>query len=311
MKIMILKDKIIRFLNYQQEITKLNIHKENIRTLYQYYSDTNKEIGISQNIDSEDITITLTSYGDRINTVHLVIESLLMQTLKPREIILWLSKNEFCNRTLPLQLLKKQDRGLRIEYCDDLKSYKKLIPYLQTDHAKNIVTVDDDIIYPRDLIENLWGEHLCHPEDVIFTRGHVIQLLSTNRFAPYEKWGSDCDMRCASLFNIPTGVGGVLYPEGAFNAEVLDIETFTKLAPSADDLWFKAMTLLNHRASRQTSFGKNIIKSNDFLQQFVPIEDIQKDKLGALNVSLHKNDQQWQKLNSHFNLIDIFLESIK
>lgn len=304
-----IREKIIYFLEYQQEIIKMNIHKESIRALYQYYSDTNSEIGVSRKAETEDIAVSLTSYGDRINTVHLTIESIMMQTMKPRDIILWLSQDEFEEHRLPLQLLQKKERGLRIEFCDDLKSYKKLVPYLKSEHANNIITVDDDIIYPRDLIENLWNEHLSYPDDVIFNRGHVMQLLPSKKgFAPYQQWLSNCDMSNASLLNLPTGVGGILYPEGSLNSLVVDVDTFVHLAPNADDLWFKAMTLLNHKSCRQTSYGKNIIRENDFLWKFVPIEDEQKDKLGATNVILNRNDEQWHALAEHFKLLDIILE---
>ena len=37
-----------------------------------------------------DIIISLTSYASRVQTVHLTIESLLNQTIKPNKIILWL-----------------------------------------------------------------------------------------------------------------------------------------------------------------------------------------------------------------------------
>ena len=310
MKMMKIRNKIVKFLDYQQDISKFNIHKETIRALYQYYSDTNVDIGISQEVGKEDVAVSLTSFGDRINTVHLTIESLMMQTLKPREIVLWLSKDEFKESHLPRQLLQKRKRGLRIEFCDDLKSYKKLIPYLNAEHAANIITVDDDIIYPRDLIENLWKEHVLHPNDIIFNRGHRIQLTpSKEGFMAYQHWPSNCRMTDDSLMNLPTGVGGVFYPMGSLNESVTDVETFVKLAPNADDLWFKAMSLLNHAVSRQTTFGKDISSEKDFLWNFVPVEDEQKIDLGASNVTLNRNDEQWHALTERYGLLDIILEN--
>jgi hypothetical protein len=41
----------------------------------------------------------------------------------------------------------------------------------------------------------------------------------------------------------PIGKYGVLYPPGALHPDVADAERFLALAPTADDIWFKAMAL--------------------------------------------------------------------
>jgi predicted transcriptional regulator len=46
-------------------------------------------------------------------------------TIKPNRIILWLSKDEFINQQIPITLQKQKKRGLEIEFCDELFSYKK------------------------------------------------------------------------------------------------------------------------------------------------------------------------------------------
>lgn len=308
MRVMRIKEKIIKYIDYQQNIMQVNCHKENVRDLYAHYSRTNGFLGISQEKDSPDVAVSLTSFGDRINTVHLTIESLFMQTIKPREIILWLSDKEFANHSLPMSLLRKQNRGLTIAYCEDLRSYKKLVPYLKIAKSRNIITVDDDIIYPCDMVENLWLEHLCHPMDVIFNRGRIIKFDSDNCVVPYHLWENNANMTEGTFKNIPIGVGGVLYPEGSLNQKVTDVQCFKRLAPTADDLWFKAMTLLNHRVSRQTSFGKRILSDQDFQRQFVTIEDEQLQKLGTMNIIFDKNDHQWKALDRYFNLSSIILE---
>lgn len=46
-------------------------------------------------ISEKKIVVSLTSFPARIKKVHIVIESLLNQTIKPDKIILWLSKEQF------------------------------------------------------------------------------------------------------------------------------------------------------------------------------------------------------------------------
>jgi hypothetical protein len=42
----------------------------------------------------------------------------------------------------------------------------------------------------------------------------------------------------------PTGTGGVLYPPGCLHEEVHNIDAMLELCPKADDVWFKAMSVL-------------------------------------------------------------------
>lgn len=70
--------------------------------------------------------MSLTSYPKRINVVWITIETLLQQTVKPDEVILWLADSQFKEiEELPEELKVLQKRGLIIRFCDDLKSHKK------------------------------------------------------------------------------------------------------------------------------------------------------------------------------------------
>jgi len=88
------------------------------------------------NYKENNIIISLTSYPSRIKFVHIAINSLLHQSIKPYKIILWLAKSQFLNgnKDLPKNLLDLIEKGLTIEYYDskiDIKSYHKLIPTLK------------------------------------------------------------------------------------------------------------------------------------------------------------------------------------
>ena len=88
----------------------------------------------------------------------MTIESIFQQTLKPNRIILWLQRDlESVN--LPITLRLQQRRGLEIRYCDDIRSYKKTYSYFRTLSRCDVITVDDDVLYKYDMIENLINEH--------------------------------------------------------------------------------------------------------------------------------------------------------
>ena len=83
-------------------------------------------------------------------------------------------------------------------------------------------------------------------------------------------------------FNLfPTGVGGVLYPPGSLNRDVVKKELFLELCPLADDIWFKAMGLLN---------GTKTIMVGDTSKSFLAIKSAQKSSLWRENVGNNKND---------------------
>ena len=59
------------------------------------------QFGLNKTEEREkQLIVTLTSFPERINEVHLCINTLLNQTLKPDKIILWLAEEEFPNKNM-------------------------------------------------------------------------------------------------------------------------------------------------------------------------------------------------------------------
>jgi poly(ribitol-phosphate) beta-N-acetylglucosaminyltransferase len=59
------------------------------------------------------------------------------------------------------------------------------------------------------------------------------------------------------LLAFPYGTGGVLYPPGSLHPRVFEVETFRRLCPKEDDIWFKAMALLQGTPVVTTALGIN------------------------------------------------------
>ena len=206
-----------------------------------------RESGVcSERICEEEIIVSLTSYGDRIHNVHLAIESMMQQTIKPNRIILWLDESEFKGKALPVALQMQQKRGLTVAYCEDLKSYMKLIPTLKRFPEACIITIDDDAAYNPDLIEKLIHSHKENPSDICAGRIHGITLRDNGMPMPYMEWNL-CLEECPEKNELAffTGVGGVLYPPHCFSDEVFDKDVYMAICANADDVWFNAMRLLN------------------------------------------------------------------
>ena len=56
---------------------------------------TVKDIGVTNNKRDTKLIVSLTTFPGRINSVHKTISTLLTQTLKPDEVILWLAEAQF------------------------------------------------------------------------------------------------------------------------------------------------------------------------------------------------------------------------
>ena len=211
------------------------------------------------NQNSADVVVSLTSYGRRVksNVVYYTIVSLLRQRLQPARIILWLADNEWNDDTIPSKLKNLKNKGVEICYCEDIRSYKKLIPTLQKYPNNAIVTVDDDVIYSNDTISVLLKAHQLYPADIICL--HAAKIKVENGVpCDYKSWPDLSKDESGELI-FPIGEGGVLYPEGCFSKDILQKELFTQLCPIADDIWFWVCGLLNGTKKRFVKkSGKNL-----------------------------------------------------
>lgn len=105
------------------------------------------------------IVISLTSWVKRIHNVKRVVESIMDNTIQPDRVYLNLSKSEFEGIDLPKDLMDyfNSDDRLIINWVSgpNTKAMKKVFPildYLQDDDI--IIDADDDILFPKDLIES-------------------------------------------------------------------------------------------------------------------------------------------------------------
>lgn len=216
------------------------------------------------------LIVSLTSYGERINTVHLTIQSILLQSVYASKVILWLAESEFTLFNLPKPLVDLQQYGLTIRFCEDIRSYKKLIPTLKAYPNTTIVTFDDDVIYPANHLEKLLEAHEKFPEAVICHRAHRMIKDEQGNIVDYLKWQFDVTESTPVKDIFPIGIGGVLYPANCFDEEVLNEDALMRLAPSADDLWFKVMA---SKKGRLTKVVDNPMPYNNYLH--IPLTQAQ------------------------------------
>lgn len=136
--------------------------------------------------DPKGLIVSLTSYGARLGTAHIAIESLLRQDLEPDAIILWLTADDAAS--LPPAIERQQRRGLVVRVCPDLRSYKKIVPALEAFPEATIVTADDDLMYPRAWLRELVKCQRAHGDAIPCHRAHRMTFDATAALRPYTDW---------------------------------------------------------------------------------------------------------------------------
>lgn len=271
--------------------------------LYQHYAWHNTSVGIGNDLDDE-IIVSLTSFDQRIDNVYLAIESLFHQTVKADRIILWLSLENFPGgeEDLPLMLRRQQSRGLDIRFVkDDIGPYKKIIYSAQHYPQSLIITVDDDVLYPVDLIEKFYRAYLKTPDVIHCNRAHLVSFDKKGKVLPYKIWNKPTEATASGFAVFPTGNAGVLYFPGCFASEVNDQEKFMHLAPNADDIWLKAMSLKNGIKCQR------VADRRELRSRFLNIQGSSARSLKSMNKSNKGgNDQQLKAVFDHYQLWEKF-----
>ena len=252
------------------------------------------EQGIQKFTDGKQIIVSLTSFPARIDDVKYTIFSLMQQTIKPNKIILWLGEDKFKykEKDLPKDLLKLRENGLLIKFVKDIGSYTKLIPALRQYPDSLIITVDDDIFYPKTLVEDLYQEYSNNPDCIVAHRVHRVRICD-KKIAPYSDWDFAVKIVPSnpSYLNFLTGVGGVMYDSTLLYKDVLREDIFIRYCPKADDIWFYVMAVL------QGTKIKMVPKGAYKLFYVNPDKEISgEDTLLSHNVREGGNDIQFRSL---------------
>lgn len=216
---------------------------------------------MNKNMPKQQVIVSLTSFPAAIPYAAQAVQSILSGSVLPDKVVLYLTFAQFDESGLPQTLLKLADDNPRFEirdYPKDIRSYRKLIPALKDFPAAVIVTVDDDVAYHKNMLRDLLRLHEQMPNAVL---AHRAKRMIPDK--PYRKWKKYrwyhfLTKRIHTSFkNIQTGVGGVLYPPHSLKADMLDVELFTELAPTTDDLWFWAAGVANNFPVVPVPFGHN------------------------------------------------------
>ncbi len=191
------------------------------------------------NTASPGLIVSLTSYGSRIQTVWNVIMQMLSQTKTPDLVVLYVSQKEFPTLgQLPESLRIINSPRFQVRQVEDLGPHTKYFYAMQEFANDCVVTVDDDVVYPTDLLERLWTTHHTYPDTIVCALAVTLCFAKDGNYAPFLVWYKAPRLfNYASSFLSPCGVGGVLYPPHCFDKRLFDLRVIKEVCPKVDDHW--------------------------------------------------------------------------
>lgn len=190
------------------------------------------------------VIVSLTTISGRLNRLKKTIASIKNQSVDLHSINLYVSKEPYlldAGIDENCQELKDiHDMGVNIYSVTNIGPYRKQIPIvyqLKNTNAPSctpIVTMDDDVIYPNNIVERL----LSISDSVVAHRGRKI-VFSKGGIGNYGEFCIPKNRR--DYLNLGTGKNGILYRLAFFPNNIKGYAG-PIIAPTTDDLWCKWVT---------------------------------------------------------------------
>lgn len=271
------KYKVVRGLNHYRYVVICFLENLIVR-----YADISK--CRLKRSDKVNIVCSLTTYPGRIHECFYAIKTILLQSVSPNRIVLWLAASQFPDRKLPEKYKKLIDLGLEIRYCDDIRSHKKYFYMLQEQKPNELViTFDDDIIYHPDTIKRAFDAHKKYPTCIVCNDAKEILLTNNSTLASYNKWRKVTDgtkIPSVYRYSIMTG-SGCLYPYGIMPKQTFSVDKIKEIAYTADDLWITFTA---------KAFGLEVIPTEIIARIYTTINHSQTTHLAQVNCLGDGND---------------------
>ena len=196
----------------------------------------------------EQIIISFTSFPARINRAHLAAECLLRQTYPNIRVILWLSMNQFPLCEIPSKLKRLQDYGLEIRFVEeDVRSHKKYYYTFQEYRDCLVFLADDDIYYPTKIVEKTYNKFIEYGGNKVVVGNYGCRMSHNDdgSLTPYLSWRlcNSAEYEADNNLFFGSGGGTLLRPCNLYK-DICRKELFTRLTPTADDIWLNAMARL-------------------------------------------------------------------
>jgi len=191
-------------------------------------------------IIEDKIIVNFTTYPKRDKYVPLMLNHFKKQTIKPDEIIMWLSREEYKENKLPLYLQECLDNKLvtNIKFIDGNSGpHKRWETFKYNNDAYNIM-LDDDIYYNETHIEELYNCAKSNPKCVVSYLSTKLDYIGgTRKFMGFSP---------LPLFENTFLSGNSCLPPNTFPIESFKYIKYRDLITSnCDDSWISSWLIKN------------------------------------------------------------------
>lgn len=238
-----------------------------------------------------DLAVSLTTYGSRLSSVHIAIESIARGFILPGKFVLVVDEGDYAKAIAYPPIRRLIARGLEIRSASaDMAGHKKYYALIKDRGwpAGGIVIADDDIIYPRDWFQGIVRGHEAAPQAVVTQWAKVYGFQLDGAFAPYVDWhDSRGSVGEGCLYFM--GGSGTLLPAALCEELHAQGDAFLAESRTADDIWLNWVAV-------NAGFEVRQVRSRPV--KLVSVPWTQRQRLGTANVLGGNNDAVFQALYS-------------
>ena len=248
----------------------------------------------------------MTSWKKRINHCHKTIEILLTNSLPPYKLILNLATEEFPRKNfeLPQNLLKllKYDNFEIFWVKENNNVFKKLIPTINRFKEDLIITVDDDVIHPNDMIEyiiTLYRKY-ASKSPMSFGGRHSDWKFIKKKKKSFKK------IRIGSHYGAGSIVKYDFFKDKLIELYIKTTEPLIKKGVKCfDDFLYTYAALLNgyfYLSCKEYSIRKYVNSSPQLKEPFSKIKNKRK-----LWKKYHNNIKEYIKIKYHISVVNLII----
>lgn len=190
--------------------------------------------------------LSLTSSPERLKNVGLMLSLLDLSHISEIHInlpVYYRNDPKFSYKEDDIHFLKKLDSRIKIfRPKKDLGPVTKILPTLMRVKTGLVISVDDDIAYPFDIISQLMNAAVKNPKEITCGGGFTFGGKGMGEYGEYfrgTKWKNLWPANCAKypFVDILEGYSSVAYNKSLMNMDVIDlILHLNKFCKLSDDL---------------------------------------------------------------------------
>lgn len=224
--------------NMPTALHKVNNYTEINKKLFEAFPEFKEKLIERQNR----VVVSMTTYKERLKSgsTDQAVKSIVEQSVLPDKILLYI--DSWDEEYLTDYLKELSETGaIEIRKTDEkIKPHKKYFYAMKEFRNYAVVTVDDDKVYPKDMLKELMFSYLRFPDCVIARRVHLMTPNGKGGVSSYSTWRKEYTGRIhyPSMNLFPTGVGGILYPPDILGISDKNLEEIEKYV-NVDDIYLK------------------------------------------------------------------------